>query len=529
MNYDVIVVGGGIAGLTSTAFIAKSGRAVLLCEKENTCGGLVNSFERDGFVFDGGIRATENSGVLLPMVKKLGLDLQFVRNKITIGVENRVIRINSKEDANVYHSLLNDLYPESKPEIEMIILQIKKIMEYMDVQYGIDNPAFLDVKEDREYFIKAILPWMVKYAFIVPKISRMQVPVVDFLKRYTQNQSLVDIISQHFFQQTPAFFALSYLNLYLEYLYPKGGTGRIVDKMVEFIKDHHGTIQTNTEILSIDPDKKLVFDSRGESHSYNRLIWAADQKALYRAIDPENLADSHVKSEFMQRRTLIADKVGNDSIYTLFLAVDMDPSYFGRIASEHFFYTPSRIGQSSAGPIPRDADRITIEKWLEIFFALTTYEIACPVLRDSSLAPTGKTGLIISMLFDYSLTRHIQEQGWYDEFKSLCETLIVKNLDSTIYPGIREKILMQFSSTPLTMAKFTGNTDGAIVGWAFTNNPIPAENRLPKILNAIKTPIPGILQAGQWTYSPAGLPVSLITGKLAADRAIQDTGKRKHS
>jgi phytoene dehydrogenase-like protein len=75
------------------------------------------------------------------------------------------------------------------------------------------------------------------------------------------------------------------------------------------------------------------------------------------------------------------------------------------------------------------------------------------------------------------------------------------------------------------MEKYAGNTDGAIVGWAFTNNPMPAENRLPRILNAIKTPIPGILQAGQWTYSPAGLPISLITGKLAADKVIKETGK----
>ena len=55
MNYDAIVVGGGIAGLTSAAFLSKAGRSVLLCEKENNCGGLVNMFERDGFFFDGGM------------------------------------------------------------------------------------------------------------------------------------------------------------------------------------------------------------------------------------------------------------------------------------------------------------------------------------------------------------------------------------------------------------------------------------------------------------------------------------------
>ncbi len=38
INYDAIVIGGGIAGLTASAYLAKAGLTTLLCEKENTCG-----------------------------------------------------------------------------------------------------------------------------------------------------------------------------------------------------------------------------------------------------------------------------------------------------------------------------------------------------------------------------------------------------------------------------------------------------------------------------------------------------------
>ena len=170
----------------------------------------------------------------------------------------------------------------------------------------------------------------------------------------------------------------------------------------------------------------------------------------------------------------------------------------------------------------------TIENWLEKFFALTTYEISCPVMRDSTLAPQGKTGLIVSVLFDYSLTKHIEEMGWYEDFKIFCETCIINTLDASIYPGIKDVILQRFSSTPVTMAKVAGTTDGAITGWAFTNHPMPAESRLPRILNSIKTPVPGIVQAGQWTFSPSGLPVAILTGKLAADRVIKELKKRNN-
>ena len=227
------------------------------------------------------------------------------------------------------------------------------------------------------------------------------------------------------------------------------------------------------------------------------------------------------------RRTLIANKTGNDSVFTLFLAVDMDKKYFSDKATEHFFYTPNRTGQTAAGSIPRQGDRDAIEKWLKNFFALTTYEISCPVMRDASLAPPGKTGLIVSVLFDYSLTKHTQDMGWYEEFKSYCEDCILDTLNASAYPGIKDAILKRFSSTPLTMERYAGTTDGAIVGWAYPNRPMPAESRLPKILNAIKTPIPDVLQAGQWTYSPAGLPVSILTGKIAADRVEKELSKER--
>jgi phytoene dehydrogenase-like protein len=527
MEYDAIVVGAGIAGLTAAAYLAKSGMRTLLCEKESSCGGLINSFERDGFIFDGGIRAMENSGVLLPMLKHLGVDLEIVKNHVSLGIEDRVIRLESEANVTDYQALLEALYPQCKEEIPRIMEQVRLTMQYMQVQYSIDNPIFLDFKKDRNYLIKKIVPWMVKYALTVPKINTLNRPVVDFLRQYTHDQSLLDIISQHFFQQTPAFFALSYIKLYLDYNYPLGGTGKLIEKMTGFIKDRTGTISTKTDIREVDPGNQIVMDAQGNQYQYRKLVWAADLKSLYRLINLENIHDQNVKQAVLNRQSELADMVGNDSIYTVYLAVNLDKEYFEHIASEHFFYTPNRRGQSQAGPIPLHADRDEIERWLQEFFTLTTYEISIPVLRDPSLAPAGKTGLIVSVLFDYALTRRIREMGWYAPFKALCERCVVAALDGSIYPGLKQAVLSQFSSTPLTMEQLTGNSDGAITGWSFNNHPMPAESRLPKIMNAIRTPIPNVLQAGQWTYSPSGLPISIITGKLAADRVIKEIGKQK--
>jgi all-trans-retinol 13,14-reductase len=43
-----------------------------------------------------------------------------------------------------------------------------------------------------------------------------------------------------------------------------------------------------------------------------------------------------------------------------------------------------------------------------------------------------------------------------------------------------------------------------------------------KVAKSVETILPHVYQAGQWVYSPSGLPISILTGKLAADRALKD-------
>jgi len=518
MTYDVIVVGGGASGLTAAAYLSKYGHSTLLLEKESRCGGLVNSFKRGEFTFDGGIRALDNAGVLFPMLRQLGVEIEFVENPVSVGIEDQVINIESDENLKDYENLLKQLYPESRDEISAIIVDIKYIMRFMDIQYGIDNPLFLDFVKDRAYFIREVIPWVFKYAMTAPKVTSKNRPVVQYLRDFTENQALLDIITQHFFTETPAYFALSYFKLYQDYYYPKKGTGVFSQKLVDFICCQGGEIRTGRAVQSVDPEKKIARTMNNCEIGYRQLLWAADQKTLYQIIDTDSLGDQETINVVREKQTFLAEMSANDSVLTLYLSTHLDKGYFEKISAGHFFYTPSREGITNAGSPPHEGTWEEFQYWLDRFFALTTYEISIPVLRDSTLAPVGKTGLIISILFDYKIMKYISDSGWDGKFSDYVTKLMISTLDMSIYPGLKESVINSFTSTPMTLEKLTGNTDGAITGWSFTNHPMPAENRLIRISNSVKTPLNDVTQAGQWTYSPSGFPISLITGKLAADR-----------
>lgn len=523
MRYDAIIVGGGIAGLTSAAFLAKDGYKVLLCEKEDHIGGLVSSFNYDGFLFDAGVRGIVDSGIVKPMLKQLDIDVEFVKSIVTIGIEKEFMKVETMDSLHNYREMLVGLYPDSKKDIDAILDEIRKVMDYMDILYGIENPLFKDLKNDKDYIFKTLIPWVFKFLAKSGKIKDFKAPVYEYLSRFTDNQSLIDIISQHFFQDTPASFALSYFSLYLDYEYPVNGTYELVDKIKEYITRTGGTIKKSTHICRLDPTRKLIYDHNDKKYEYKKLIWAADHNKLYNSIDMDSVKDQKLKKAVEDKKEFLIGKRGGDSIYSLFLAVDLDKEYFSQRSSGHMFYTPDKTGQSKVfnklKEVSRSSDKQEIFEWMSEYLEYTTYEVAIPSLRNKELAPAGKTGLVISVLMDYDFIRNIKDLGFYKEFKKFAEDKIIEVLDKSIYGDLGRNIIHRFSSTPLTIERLSGNLDGGITGWAFTNDIIPAPSRMTAVENSCRTSIPDVLQAGQWTFSPSGLPISILTGKIAADKA----------
>jgi phytoene dehydrogenase-like protein len=331
------------------------------------------------------------------------------------------------------------------------------------------------------------------------------------------------MVDQHFFRATPAFFALSYFYLYTDYLYPRGGVGQLAEKLTAKVLELGGEIQLKTRVARVDAAQRRLEDEQGNLYAYDDLIWAADLKTLYRVANFEGLPAPTQERIEQQKAAILASR-GTDSVFQVYLAVDESPETFRRISHGHFFYTPSRAGlgethRSELKAMLQNWAQVTrqdVLSWLDRFCALNTYEISIPVLKDPTAAPPGKTGVIISTLFEYDLVKKVLDDGWYQEFKTAVEERMIAVLAGSIYPGLDARVLFRLSATPITIADTVGSSEGAIVGWSF-EQPIPVVNSMLRINETVKTPIPHVLQAGQWSYSPTGVPTAILTGRLAVD------------
>ena len=276
-------------------FVSITERVVhVLLEKNDHCGGLVHSFVRDGFLFEAGVRALLYAGIIPPMLRELGIELETLPNPVSVGVEEHIVHVENQASLYDYAAMLKTLYPDSHTQVDRLIAVIKAVMKDMQVLYGVDNPLFYNFKQDKVYFIRTYLPWMLKFVRTLYRINHMRGPVEPFLEKLLADPSLRSIVCQHFFRGTPAFFALSYFYLYTDYFYPVGGVGQLAQKVLDKLREFGGEIRLETLVVGVDAARRVLTDEHGHAYAYDDLIWAADLKTLYRITQTDGLpADSY--------------------------------------------------------------------------------------------------------------------------------------------------------------------------------------------------------------------------------------------
>ena len=76
---QTIVIGGGISGLTCAFRLRQSGIPVLLLEQSHRVGGVIDSVQQDGFLFECGPQSFLSTDLLLKLIDALGLGPELLR------------------------------------------------------------------------------------------------------------------------------------------------------------------------------------------------------------------------------------------------------------------------------------------------------------------------------------------------------------------------------------------------------------------------------------------------------------------
>lgn len=80
---DVVVVGGGLAGLAAATYLARSERSVALFEKAGSLGGRAATSNYDGYLFNRGIHGLYTGGATEEVLKDLGITYSYGSPKET--------------------------------------------------------------------------------------------------------------------------------------------------------------------------------------------------------------------------------------------------------------------------------------------------------------------------------------------------------------------------------------------------------------------------------------------------------------
>ncbi len=77
--HPILIIGGGIAGLTCAYRLHSRGANVLLLEKSPRPGGVICSIRRDGFLFDLGPQSFLSTEPLVQFISEIGLHDRLVK------------------------------------------------------------------------------------------------------------------------------------------------------------------------------------------------------------------------------------------------------------------------------------------------------------------------------------------------------------------------------------------------------------------------------------------------------------------
>jgi phytoene dehydrogenase-like protein len=138
---DVVVVGGGMAGLSAACYLARAGLSVTLFEKSAHLGGRAASQNHDGYLFNRGIHAIYTGGATSEVLQDLGITYRYGIPKETFLLhQGRIYPFPASTTSLLTNRLLT---PGDKLELALLFSTLPRLksrdLAHMSVQEWLER------------------------------------------------------------------------------------------------------------------------------------------------------------------------------------------------------------------------------------------------------------------------------------------------------------------------------------------------------------------------------------------------------
>jgi phytoene dehydrogenase-like protein len=478
MSKKVIVIGGGVAGLSAAIYAKRCGFEVTLCEQHSIVGGMCTSWRRKGYLFEGAIHWLTGSNPktqVFQMWKETGALSDNV--KVYLHDVFRSIEWEGKI-LNLYRSI--DKSAERLLEISLADKhEIRKLVKMVKAFTNMEMPV-MDIKGVKaKNPMRMTLGSMFKMMPAFPIFSRMsKLTCDDYFKKFKHPgiRRLLNFIPEGY-SASAIIFTLATLETG-DGGYPEGGSLALTERMAQTFKNLGGNLLLNTKVDKIVIENGAVTGVKLKNEILKTDAVIVTQETIA-ALD--KLFDTPPNDAWLKE----IREVTKPAVCT-FIGIGIRAEL------------PDVIPEWRLDEPIKYADREITEIGFNSYAGYEGY------------APKGCTSLTTALMGDtYNFWKKVKDEGRYDEEKRALAEQISRAICRK-YPQANGKIEVIDIATPLTYERYTGAYHGS---WMTVQGP---GDKMSAAYPGFVKSVSGLYFSGHRIMPPGGHPSALYTGRMAA-------------
>jgi len=482
----VVIIGGGIAGLSAGIYARRCGFEATILESNAIAGGTCTSWKRKGYLFEGGMHWLTGSSqkeALHKMWRYVGAlddDVTVHYHEPFMQYEHQDTPIKFYRNVDTTEKHLCALSPQDSKEIRKLCNNIRKVRNLsMPIS---DLRGVKGAKQTHPPI--AMLFSVISALMLIRSFSKISREA--YVNRFSHEgiRNMIRACTDEKSGVFPIFFTMGTLARG-DGGFPEGGSlpfaGRMASKFIAL----GGKILYNTraEQVVIENGNAKGVVAGGGHLSADAVIITVDTMAM------DYLFDAPLKADWLDEMRAVTEPTMTTFVA---LGVDADLKKYSR-----------------AGVFKLDKP---------IALATQTYEYLSinNYAHDPAYSPEGKTAMAIQLGGDtYDFWKTAKEEGCYDEEKKKLAAAVIEAL-AVVMPETHGCVEVCDIATPLTYERYCGNWRGS---WMTEMTPSMNMKNYPAVIKGLS----GVYFAGQRMMPPGGLPVALMTGRTAVQYLCRDT------